>query len=145
MSGDQAAQAVPLLRAAASGRDDLVVKQELGYALQKSGDQEGAAAVYQDVLNDMPEAHVTRGLLAEARIAQGRHDEAVAIFQAGVAQYGSAPLLQRGLASALERAGRDAEAAAAYREYARLAPGAADAQELAARAAALERRAAPTS
>jgi predicted Zn-dependent protease len=118
------------------------LKQELGHALQKSGDAEGAAQVYEGILADAPFANVTRGLLAETRIAQGRFDDAIAIFQAGLAREANAPLLHRGLASALERAGRDAEAAAEYREYARLAPGAADAQELAARAAALDRRAA---
>jgi predicted Zn-dependent protease len=122
-----------------------VSKQELGYALQRSGDNDSAAAVYEEVIASAPQAHVTRGLLAETRIAQGRVDEAIAIFEAGLSRYSSTPLLHRGLASALERAGRGAEAAAAYREYARLAPGAPDAQELAARAAALEGKTAPTS
>ena len=40
--------------------------------------------------------------------------------------------------SVLERSGRPAEAAAAYRAYARLAPNAPDAREIAARAAQLD-------
>ena len=138
---------MPLLRAAAepaSGRP----RPEAGARPRPrsaAATRKAPRAVYEEILATAPQAHVTRGLLAEVRIAQGRFDEAIAIFQAGIARDASAPLLHRGLASALERAGRDAEAAAEYREYARLAPGAADAQELAARAAALERRAAPTS
>jgi len=50
----------------------------------------------------------------------------------------NAALLQRGLGSLLERAGRRAEAAAAYREYARLAPLEPDAKQLEERAAKLE-------
>jgi predicted Zn-dependent protease len=139
-------EAVPVLRQAANERpNDLALAQQLGHALERSGDTESAAGVYGGILEKAPEAHVTRGRLAEVRIAQGRFDEAIGLFQDGLSRYGSAPLLHRGLASALERAGRDAEAAAAYREYARLAPGAADAQELAARAAALERRSNPAS
>ena len=146
MRAERFQDAAAILRRAANQRpDDLVVKQELGHALQRNGDPEGAAQVYEGILAAAPQANVTRGLLAEVRISQGRFDEAIGLFQAGLAREANAALLHRGLASALERAGRDAEAAAEYREYARLAPGAADAQELAARAAALERRAAPTS
>ena len=146
MRGDRFQDAAALLRRAADHRpDDLVLKQELGHALQRNGDPEGAARIYEEILSAAPQAHLTRGLLAETRIAEGRFDDAIALFQAGLARDAAAPLLHRGLASALERAGRDVEAAAEYREYARLAPGAADAQELAARAAALERRAAPAS
>jgi predicted Zn-dependent protease len=146
MQANRFQDAATILRRAASHRpDDLAVQQELGHALQRNGDPDGAAQVYEGILAAAPQAIVTRGLLAEVRIAQGRFDEAIGLFQAGLARDANVPLLHRGLASALERAGRDTEAAAEYREYARLAPGAADAQELAARAAALEARAASTS
>ena len=116
------------------------MQQELGHALQRNGDPEAPRRSTKGSWPPLPRPIVTRGLLAEVRIAQGRFDEAIGLFQAGLARDANVPLLHRGLASALERAGRDTEAAAEYREYARLAPGAADAQELAARAAALDRR-----
>ena len=60
------------------------------------------------------------------------------MLQEGLQRAPNAPLLQRGLGSVLERSGRPAEAAAAYREYARLAPSAPDAADISARAARLE-------
>jgi predicted Zn-dependent protease len=81
---------------------------------------------------------VTRGLLAESLLEDGKKDEALAVLQEGLKATPSAPLLQRQAGSVLERSGRPAEAAAAYRAYARLAPNAPDAKEIAARAARLE-------
>ena len=49
----------------------------------------------------------------------------------------TAPLLQRQMGAVLERSGRPAEAAAAYRAYAQLAPNAPDAKAMADRAARL--------
>jgi predicted Zn-dependent protease len=146
MRSNRMGDAVPLLRTAAERRPgDLAIAQQLGHALERTGDREGAARIYEGILARAPEAHLTRGLLAEVHISQGRFDEGIGLFQEGIARDADAALLYRGLASALERAGRAGEAAAAYREYARLAPGAADAGELAARAAALERKATPAS
>ena len=66
--------------------------------------------------------------------------EAVALFRSGLQQFPDVPLLHRGLASALERSGATAEAIAEYREYARLAPNAPDAQQLRERADRLEKQ-----
>jgi Flp pilus assembly protein TadD len=88
----------------------------------------------------MPHAHVTRGLLAETLFKQGQADQAIALFRAGLELNPSAALLHRGLASLLDRTGRPAEAAAAYREYARLSSSAPDAAALEQRAAWLEQR-----
>jgi predicted RNA polymerase sigma factor len=59
-------------------------------------------------------------------------------LRAGLERKADAPLLQRALGSLLERTGHPAEAAAAYREYARLAPRAPDATQIRERASVLE-------
>ena len=105
-----------------------------------SGDTAAAADQYRLILDRLPEAAVTRGLLAEVLFKQGRADEAVALFREGLERQAGNPLLYRGLASLLERSGQAKEAIAAYREYARVAPNAPDAKGLAARADALEAR-----
>ena len=86
----------------------------------------------------LPGAVVSRSLLAENLVEQGRQDEALAVLQEGLRAQPQAPLLQRQLGSVLERSGRPREAAAAYRAYAEQAPNAPDAKELLARAARLE-------
>jgi predicted Zn-dependent protease len=139
-------QALPLLRQLAEGRpDDLVVRQELAHVLENTGDLRGARHEYEKVLAEKPEAHVTRGLLAELHFKQGEKDEAIALLRDGVARDAGAPLLHRGLGSLLERSGDVAEAAKEYREYSRLAPNAPDARQLADRADRLERRQAAAS
>ena len=112
--------------------------QQLAYTTEKTGDRERAISTYRDVLNAEPKADVARGLLAESLLAAGRSNEALSMLQEGLQRTPDAPLLQRGLGSLLERSGRQAEAAAAYREYTRLAPSAPDAADIAARAARLE-------
>ena len=125
--------------------DDLVVQQELGHAYEKTGDKAAAAQVYRDILGKSPQAAVSRGLLAEILITEGNGEEAVALLRDGIAVDPRAPLLHRTLASALERTGQVAEAIREYREYARLNPGAADAQAMAERASKLEARVAQSS
>ncbi|HEV7498387.1 MAG TPA: tetratricopeptide repeat protein, partial [Vicinamibacteria bacterium] len=114
-------------------------------ALEKTGDHEGAKQAYQDILQKYPQAAITRGLLAEIFINEGKNDDAVALLRTGVASDPNAPLLHRTLASALERTGNVAEAVREYREYARLNPGAADAKTMEDRAARLEARVAQSS
>jgi Flp pilus assembly protein TadD len=80
---------------------------------------------------------VARGLLAENLVQQGRKEEAVALLREGLRDTPRSPLLHREMGSVLERSGRPDEAAAAYRDYARLAPNAPDAKELRERAARL--------
>jgi predicted Zn-dependent protease len=130
-----------LQRVAAARPGDVVVKQQLASLLDKNGDTEGATAVYAEILAQNPGAHITRGLLAEIELKRGQPQEAVALFRTGLQQYPDVPLLHRGLASALERSGSVAEAIGEYREYARLAPNAPDAQQLRERADRLERQA----
>ena len=60
------------------------------------------------------------------------------MLQEGLQLSPNTPLLERQMGSVLERSGRPAAAAAAYRNYTRLAPNAPDAKEIAARAAQLE-------
>jgi Flp pilus assembly protein TadD len=138
--------ALPYLkRLAAVSPDDLVVRQELGMALEKTGDREGAKQAYQEILRQMPQAAITRGLLAEIYINEGRNDDAVGLLRAGVEADPAGAMLHRTLASALERTGHVAEAVQEYREYARLSPDAADAKAMADRAARLEARVAQSS
>ena len=133
--------ALPLLRQLADTRpDDLVLRQELAHTLEKTGDVKAAAQEYEKILSERPGADATRSLLAEMRFKQGEKSEAIAVLRNGLALDGEAPLLHRGLASLLERTGSMAEAVKEYREYARLAPNAPDAKQLADRADQLERK-----
>jgi tetratricopeptide (TPR) repeat protein len=132
------AKAAPLLESVAARTHDPVVMQQLAYAAEKTGDHERAIATYRQVLSAQPRADVARGQLAETLLAAGRGDEAVNVLQEGLQGEPNAPLLQRGLGSVFERSGHPAEAAAAYREYARLAPSAPDAADISERAARLE-------
>jgi predicted Zn-dependent protease len=133
--------ALPLLRRLTEARpDELGLRQELAYALEKTGNVKAAAEEYEKVLSEVPGADATRSLLAEMRFQQGERNEAITMLRDGLARGGEAPLLHRGLASLLERTGDMAEAVKEYREYARLAPNAPDARQLAARADQLERK-----
>jgi predicted RNA polymerase sigma factor len=72
-------------------------------------------------------------------------DDAIAFVRTGLKENQDVAQYHRDLASFLERAGRITEAAAEYREYARLAPNAPDSKMLIERASALEQKAASTS
>jgi len=138
----QVDRALPLLReAAAADPRDLAVRQYLGWAVEQKGDLTGAAEVYGQILEKLPDADVTRGRLAEVMLKQGQKEQAAQLMRAGIERNPQSPALRRGLAGVLERTGRDREAAAEYREYARLAPNAPDAQKFAERAEQLEKRA----
>jgi tetratricopeptide (TPR) repeat protein len=134
-------QALPLLRQLAEARpDDLVIRQELAHTLEKTGDVTGALQEYEKILAERPGADATRSLLAEMHFTQGQKSEAIAVLRDGLARGGDAPLLHRGLGSLLERTGDMEAAVKEYREYARLAPNAPDARQLADRADQLERK-----
>lgn len=135
----QTDRALALASQAASRTNDLVVQQQFARAQEAAGDMDGAADTYRGILARMPQAHLSRGLLAEVLFKQGKPQEALALFRDGLQVDGSAPLLHRGLGSLLERTGHPAEAAAAYREYARLSPTAKDSAQLEQRAGLLEK------
>lgn len=137
LRGDYA-KALPLLEQTAAETHDLNLMQQVAYALEKTGDRDRAVEAYRRMLAVEPRADAARGLLAENLFVQGKKDEALAVLQEGLQRSPQTPLLQRKLGVILERSGRKAEAAAAYREYARLAPNAPDAAEMTARAARLE-------
>jgi tetratricopeptide (TPR) repeat protein len=134
--------AAALSRAADLDPGNTEIRQTLAALQEKAGNLTGAEATYRQILARDPTSVTARGRLAEVLLEQGRADEAIAAYQAGLSQAGQAsPILHRGYGSVLERAGKRVEAAAQYREYARLAPNASDAKQWADRAARLEKAA----
>ncbi|HEX6739075.1 MAG TPA: tetratricopeptide repeat protein, partial [Vicinamibacteria bacterium] len=123
--------------------NDLSVVAHLGYALERSGNPEKAAEVLTGLVATVPGSVTARELLAEAQFKQGKRAEALAVVREGLERKPDSPDLLRRLGSLLERSGHAAEAAAAYREYLRLAPQAGDAQAVAAKASSLERGSPP--
>ena len=119
---------------------DPALVQYLAYALEKSGQFAEAEHYYASVLSDVPDAQITRCRLAETFVAQNRPGRGRRVLQQGIDRAPESPMLQRALGRLLERSGKIEDAVAAYRAYARLSPNAEDAKDLAARAAALERR-----
>jgi tetratricopeptide (TPR) repeat protein len=79
-----------------------------------------AEAVLQQALAQFPGYHYALGQMAHVRTAQGRHQEAVELLRQ---RYQAAPHPENlyELAEALERAGRTADARAAYAEFERKA------------------------
>jgi Flp pilus assembly protein TadD len=137
-NGEYVKAASHLQQAFQARPDDPVLAQELAYSLDQAGDRERASAMYRQVLAQAPQAVMARGLLADALAQQGKQGEALSLLDEGLKDTPTAPLLYREKGAVLERSGQPAEAAAAYREYARLAPNATDARELTARADRLE-------
>jgi predicted Zn-dependent protease len=133
------AKAAPLLEKAVAARsEDPVLRQELAYAVAQTGDKARAVELYKSVLAIAPGAEISRGLLSELLLDQGKGPDAMALLQEGVQRNPEAPELRRRLGSIAERTGNPQEAGKQYREYVRLAPNAPDAKELAERAARLE-------
>ena len=67
--------------------------------------------------------------VSSAAKAKRRRGEAVALLREGLAESPGSPALHRQLGRVLNVSGRGSEAAQHFREYARLAPKARDAQE----------------
>jgi tetratricopeptide (TPR) repeat protein len=124
-------------KASEAAPDNVGYREQLAYALEQSHDTEGARKEYEKILEKNPAAAVSRGRLAEILLGQGRNDDAIALTRTGIQIDASVPILHRDLGSLLERSGHPLEASAAYREYARLAPNAPDANEMKERANAL--------
>jgi tetratricopeptide (TPR) repeat protein len=139
-------EALGFLKTAADAQpDDPVLHGEYGHALEQTGNRTAAKAVYSDIIDRFPRAPAARGRMAEILLQEGNTADAVRVVQAGIQVDPSLPMPHRNLGSVLERVGRLADAAKAYREYARLAPNAPDAQQMLARASALEARASSSS
>jgi predicted Zn-dependent protease len=125
------ARGLPLLRRAAELREaDTQILDSLGAMQRANGDYNDAAMSYGQIVMLQPANHAARGMLADSLLRSGRPDQAIDALRKGVEKTPTVPELQRDLAAMLERAGRPAEAAAAYREYARTFPDAADAEAL---------------
>jgi len=137
-TGNYAAAAPMLEKAATLAPTDPVLLQELAYALEKTNDRSKAVDVYRKVVSLAPDAPISRTRLAETLYGQGKADEALAVLKDGISRAPQQPLLQRQFGSVLERNGNLTEAAKAYRDYIQLAPNAADAKDLASRADTLD-------
>ena len=125
------ARGLPLLRRAAELREaDTQILDSLGAMQRANGDYKDAAMSYGQIVMLQPANHAARGMLADSLLRSGRPDQAIEALRKGVEKAPTVPELQRDLGAMLERAGRPAEAAAAYREYARAFPDAADAAAL---------------
>ena len=109
--------------------DDLVPRQQLAQALESSGDLNGAAEQYRNILTAMPGAALSRGLLSEVYMKQNRPSDAINVLDEGLKANPNAAILHREKGRVLDRLGRADEAVSAYRQYLRFAaPGAADTQ-----------------
>ena len=128
-----------LQRAIETSPSQATLHEDLAYAFERSGDT-AAEAAYRQALALKPRADTSRGRLAKLLNAAGSPDDAIQLVREGVAENPQSAALQRALGSLLERNGRTQEAVDAYREYSRLAPNAADAAQLTARADTLEKR-----
>jgi len=125
------ARGLPLLRRAAELHEaDTQILDSLGAMQRANGDYKDAAMSYGQIVMLQPANHAARGMLADSLLRSGRPDQAIDALRKGVERAPTVPELQRDLGALLERAGRPAEAAAAYREYAREFPDAADAAAL---------------
>jgi predicted Zn-dependent protease len=133
-SGDFA-RAQALLKQASQARPmDAELLSSLGTASEAASDWNQAALAYGTIVLLQPENHLVRGRLAEMFLKVGKPDQAIQTYRRGLDRDPNAAVLYRGLGSVLEDAGKPAEAAAAYREYARLSPQAPDAPGLIVRA-----------
>lgn len=127
-----------LTQAAELVGNSAVLRQDLAGALEKAGRTDEAVAAYRNALEINPGASVARSRLAHMLFHQGQRDEAISLARQGIEHDATQPVPYRDLGSLLEQSGRMKDAAEAYREYARLAPNAADAQKLVTRAGRLD-------
>jgi Flp pilus assembly protein TadD len=121
--------------------DDARLHEQLGYILDQSGRSAEALVAYGQAVELAPQDGVKIARLADLMRREGQTAEGIELLESGVARIPESPVLRRALGVSLEHAGRPRDAAAAYREYVRLAPQAADAQEVTTRADVLEQRA----
>ncbi|HEY5906825.1 MAG TPA: tetratricopeptide repeat protein [Vicinamibacteria bacterium] len=123
---------LPLLRRAAAARaSDPGLLVSLAAMEAAGGRKQEAADAYWQAIQLQPGNHEARKALAGLLVQLGKGDDAVEVLRRGSAHSPQvAAGFQRELGGVLEGLGRSAEAAAAYREYSRLAPDAADAEPL---------------
>lgn len=119
---------------------DLGPRQDLAKVMESAGDVAGAIGIYRQILTDLPVAHISRVLLSEALMKQGRPAEALQTLDAGMALDANSGLLHREKGRVLDRMGRIPEAIASYNEYLRLTPAANDVATIRARIADLQNR-----
>lgn len=139
-------KAVPLLKRAAAASGGDYARMDLAASLQQAGADTEAEKVYREILSARTDSTAARTELSELLSRTDRKNEAVALLREGLDQSPQSAALHRQLARMLNFSGHGAEAAQHYREYARLAPKAGDAQEAVELATRLENAAsAPSS
>lgn len=134
--GREAAEA--MARATALEPKNADLQEQLGFVLEQSGQTDDAVAAYRRATELAPTDGSKAIRLAEV-VSKQDPEQGVEVLREAVQRISDQPLLHQRLGIALERAGRKEEALAAYREYLRQAPGAPDAEQVASRAAYLEK------
>ncbi len=111
---------------AVAQESDLDTLLSRAVVLHQSGDLEGAAALYVQILRAAPGAARLRSNLGAAYAGLGRYDEAIEEYRKALAAEDDAAI-RRNLALALQKAGRSGEAAAEARRLLERDPGNRDA------------------
>jgi tetratricopeptide (TPR) repeat protein len=135
-------KAVPLLKDAAAAAHGDFARVDLALGLEQAGADAEAEKLYRQLLAERPSSMIGRTQLSDLLARTNRSDEALEVLSSGLDQAPDSAGLHRQIARVLDGAGRKAEAAQHYREYARLSPRARDAQDATERAARLESAAA---
>jgi predicted Zn-dependent protease len=111
---------------------------DLALSLEQAGANAEAEKLYRQILVERPSSVVTLVQLSDLLARMDRGEEALGLLNDSLAKSPDAAGLHRQAGRLLNGAGRGAEAAQHFREYARLAPRARDAQEAVDLAARLE-------
>jgi superkiller protein 3 len=133
--GVEAADA--LAQATRIAPEDPNLQEQLGFVLEQSGRGEEALAAYRRAVALAPNDGGKVLRLAEV-VSREDPEQGIEVLREAAERIPDQPMLQQRLGIALEKAGREREALAAYREYLRQVPDAADAKQVAARAEYLE-------
>jgi tetratricopeptide (TPR) repeat protein len=138
------AKAFPVFaHAARLAPDQWQVQFSLARAQVQLGRWRDALLPLQSVKTMRPDDYVMAFNLALALHRTGNDERAIDEYRRAIALRREDGSLYRSLAISLQRSGRRAEAVQAYQDYLRLMPGAADAEQIKGRIAALQGPAAP--
>ncbi len=137
-TGDYA-RAAEVFRIAVAHTANAEARAGLAFALEKTGNSQGAASIYRELLDESSARTLVRARLADLMVRGGDPQSAAKLCQEGLKLTPDAPLLHTGLGRAYDEMGKWKEAAAEYRESVRLAPNSENAKPLTERADALDK------